>query len=169
MGPFTRYFITFAALHAAAFGQVNVTTANYGNGRESANLRETVLNVSNVAGGFGKAGSLPVDGQVYAQPLYVSGVTFPGAGTHNVVLLATQHNSIYLYDADAAASPLLLWHVTLGPSVPSSSFPEFTDIQPEVGIVSTPVIDPQAAVVYVVAYTFESEDSPIYRLHALVW
>ncbi len=151
---------------AAVEAQVNVVTANYGNERAGANLQETVLNTANVARAFGKVGSLPVDGQVYAQPLYVSAVTFPGAGTHNVVLLATQHNSVYLYDADQVASPLLMWHVNLGPSVPSTTFPDFTDIKPEIGILSTPVIDPQMGVVYVVSYTMES-GTPVYRLHAL--
>jgi uncharacterized protein (TIGR03437 family) len=161
-----RLFLLAVAASQVALGQVNVLTANYGNERASANLKETVLNMQNVAKGFGKLGSLPVDGQVYAQPLYVSGVAFPGAGTHNVVLLATQHNSVYLYDADAASAPLLLWHVNLGPSVPSTTFPDFTDIKPEIGILSTPVIDAATGTVYVVSYTLES-GSLIYRLHAL--
>lgn len=159
-----RYFIPVLMV-SAAWGQ-NVLTANYTNDRASANLQERVLTASSVARGFGKIGSLPVDGQVYAQPLYVSGVAFPTAGTHNVVLLATQHNSVYLYDADSVASPQLLWHVNLGPSVPSTTFPDFTDIKPEVGILSTPVIDAQLAVAYVVSYTLEN-GAPVYRLHAL--
>lgn len=160
-----RYFILFL-MSVATWAQSNVLTANYGNDRTSATLQERVLNTSSVARGFGKVGSLPVDGQVYAQPLYVSGVAFPSAGTHNVVLLATQHNSVYLYDADSVASPLLLWHVNLGPSVPSTTFPDFTDVKPEIGILSTPVIDAQLAVAYVVSYSLEN-GALVYRLHAL--
>lgn len=165
MRRFTRAFF-LCLLPASIWGQVQVTTANYGNDRASANLHETVLNTTTVQHGFGKVGSLPVDGQVYAQPLYVSGVTLPGAGTHNVVLLATEHNSVYLYDADSVASPALMWHVNLGPSVPASTFPDFDDVTPEIGILSTPVIDAVAGVVYVVAYTLEA-GTPVYRLHAL--
>ena len=70
---------------------------------------------------FGKLGSLPVDGQVFAQPLYVNSLSIPGQGVRNVVYIATEHNSVYAYDADAAAPPILYWHANLGPSVPSGA------------------------------------------------
>ncbi|HUK18348.1 MAG TPA: hypothetical protein VLW65_18120, partial [Bryobacteraceae bacterium] len=144
----------------------SVLTANYGNGRTSANLQETTLTPANVVrGSFGKIGSFPVDGQVYAQPLYVAGVKV-GNGTHNMLLVATQHNSVYNYDADSATAPVLLWHVNLGPSVPATAWANFHDITPEIGILSTPVVDAGRGVIYVVAFTQEG-GSLIYRLHAL--
>ena len=165
MFPAIRYLLLTAAIEAAAFGQINITTANYGNARANANLQETILTPATVGHSFGKIGTLPVDGQAYAQPLYLSGVQIPGAGAgaHNIVLIATEHNSVYAYDADRFS---LLWQVNLGPSVPATTFPQFTDVKPEIGILSTPVADPQAGVVYVVAFTQE-DAGLVYRLHAL--
>src|SRR5581483_11873565 len=92
-----------------AFAQVNVLTDNYDNSRANANLNETKLTPGNVVpGSFGKIGSFPTDGQVYAQPLYLSGVAIPGKGTHNILLIASQHNTVFAYDADSAAAPNLL-------------------------------------------------------------
>jgi len=102
-------------LVTSGYAQVNELTAGYGNGRTNANLQETALTPATVTlGNFGKLGTLPVDGQVYAHPLYVSGLAIPGQGTHNVVFLLTMHNSVYAYDADAMSPPVLLWHVNLG-------------------------------------------------------
>jgi uncharacterized protein (TIGR03437 family) len=146
--------------------QVNVLTANYDNNRTNANLQETTLTTANVSQAtFGKLGSFPVDGQVYAQPLYVSSLTIPNSGTHNVLLLASMHNSVYAYDADSAGTQAPLWQVNLGPSVPTTLF-STADINPEIGILSTPVIDPTASVIYAVAETYEN-GSCVYRLHAL--
>jgi hypothetical protein len=162
------------ALALAVFGcaivaaQTNVLTANYGNDRSNANLQETALNNANVApGSFAKLGSFPVDGQIYAQPLYVSGLLIPTRGLYNVVYTVTQHNSVYAYDADSAAAPNLLWHVNFGPSVPVTTFgADYADIAPEVGILSTPVIDLNRGAIYVTAATLE-KGSIVYRLHAL--
>src|SRR2546421_12627072 len=108
--------------------QVNVLTANYDNSRTNSNVRESILNLANVkAASFGKIGSFPVDGQIYAQPLYATGVQIPGLGTRDVVYTVTMHNSVYAIDAGAPASIVPLWQVNLGPSVPSSVL-EFTDI-----------------------------------------
>src|SRR6266498_4247218 len=75
--------------------QVNVVTANYGNERTNANLQETILNCANVsAAGFGKLGVFPVDGRIFAQPLYVSGVALSDGTVRNVLYLATMHNSV---------------------------------------------------------------------------
>src|ERR1700694_4075933 len=72
--------------------QVSVLTANGGNDRTHANLQETQLTPANVIlGGFGKIGSFPVDGQVYGQPLYVSGLSIPGAGKLNVLFVSPMH------------------------------------------------------------------------------
>jgi uncharacterized protein (TIGR03437 family) len=156
------YLFFVSLLPVALYGQADILTANGSNDRANANLAESKLTPGNVAlGNFGKLGSLPVDGQVYSQPLYMGGV-----GGHNILFICTQHNSVYAYDADSAASPNLLWNVNLGPSVPSSTFGRFGDVAPEIGILSTPVIDPQRGVIYVVADTLQS-GVPQFQLHAL--
>ncbi len=95
-------------LTASGYGQVNELTAGYGNNRTNANLQEIALTPATVTlGNFGKLGSLPVDGQVYAHPLYVSGLALPGQGTHNVLFILTMHNIVYAYDADAMSPPAL--------------------------------------------------------------
>ena len=146
--------------------QVNVLTANYDNSRTNANLNETRLNPSKVNSDlFGKIGSFPVDGQIYAQALYANGEPIVGKGVHNVVYVATMHNSVYAFDADSPDSIFPLWQVNLGPSVPSSVL-DFTDILPEVGILSTPVIDLSQQVMYLVSDTLEGS-VPVFKMHAL--
>jgi uncharacterized protein (TIGR03437 family) len=147
--------------------QINVPTANYDNNRTNSNPNETLLTPSTVAvGSFGKLGSFPVDGQIYAQPLYISGVQIPGGGAKNVVYVVTMNNSVYAIDGDAPGTSVPLWQVNLGPPVTTALLPEFGDINPSVGILSTPVIDAAAQVIYVVAETFES-GAPVFRLHGL--
>ncbi len=133
--------------------------------RTGLNASEGTLTPTNVnSTTFGKLFSLPVDGQVYAQPLYVAGVRIAG-GTHNVLYLATEHNSVYAFDADTAGAPL--WKVSLGPPTPSCLVQaRVLQIVPEVGITSTPVIDPSTGTIYVVAETAEN-NTPTFRLHAL--
>ena len=161
----------------------NVTTQHNDIARTGSNTAETVLTPSNVnASNFGKVFYYVVDGYVYAQPLYVANVTMgagtPQAGTkHNVVFIATEHDSVYAFDADnnLGANGKPLWHITLldsahgaaagATSVPSIDF-NYTDLVPEIGITSTPVIDPAANILYVVGKTKES-GAYIYRLHAL--
>jgi hypothetical protein len=143
--------------------------------RTGQNTNETVLAPSNVGTNtFGKLFAYPVDGQIYAQPLYVSGLNIPGQGTHNVVFVATMHDSVYAFDADGnmGANGGLIWHVSLGTSAatPNSDFGNrygaYHDIRPEVGIVGTPVIDLVAGLLYVDAFTHEGA-SYIHRVHAL--
>src|SRR5437016_1455910 len=89
--------------------QVNVLTQHNDNARTGLNTNETILTPTNVnLYGFGKIFSQPVDGPVYAQPLYVSGVSIPSKGTHNVVFVATLHDSLYAFDADTNMPAL--WH-----------------------------------------------------------
>jgi uncharacterized protein (TIGR03437 family) len=146
--------------------QVSVLTANYDNDRTNSNPRETILNPSNVnTTSFGKIGTFPVDGLIFAQPLYAGGVQIAGKGRRNVVLVVTMHNSVYAIDAETPQSTNPLWQVNLGPAVPSSVL-NFTDILPEIGILSTPVIDLTLRVMYVVADTLES-GVPVFRIHAL--
>jgi uncharacterized protein (TIGR03437 family) len=117
-------------------------------------------------GAFGKLGGLVVDGQIYAQPLYVGGLQIPGQGTKNAVFVATMNNSVYAIDADNPGVGGPLWQVNLGPAVQAASIPELTDVDPQVGILSTPAIDVNAQVIYAVAETFEN-GAPVFRLHGL--
>jgi uncharacterized protein (TIGR03437 family) len=156
-------------LASGMLAQQDVTTGSYDNYRTNADLNETILTPSKVKSStFGKLFSLSVDGQIYAQPLYRQNVAIAGQGTHNVVFVATMHNTVYAFDADTPRTPL--WSVNLGPSVPTSSYLSdigaYTDITPENGILSTPVIDPATGAMYVVAATFEN-GAFVYRLHAL--
>ena len=152
----------------AAFAQVNVLTANGDNNRTSANLKETQLRPATVApGSFGKLGSFPVDGQVYAQPLYVSSLRMPDGSAHNVLFIFTMHNSVFAFDADTPSAAGLLWQASLGSSVPASMlFTKYSDIWPEIGILSTGAIDLQHGVLYAVAETLVN-GSPVFYLHAL--
>lgn len=150
------------------FAQADVLTVHNDNARTGVNDQETILTPADVnAQQFGKLFSLSTDGYVYAQPLYESGVVIPGKGTHNVVFIATENNSVYAYDADSAAGPnsTALWRVNLGPPVPQSDVIS-GDLVPVVGITGTPVIDPTTQTLYVVAKTKENGQW-IQRLHAL--
>jgi len=138
--------------------------------RTGQNLNETVLTPSNVnSTHFGKLFSYAVDGAIYAQPLYVRSVTVPGQGVHNVIYVATEHDSIYAFDADGKVSDPL-WHVSFIDPPAVTTVPSADtltdDIVPEVGITSTPVIDPVQGVLYVVAKTTEGGGFA-QRLHAL--
>ena len=96
-----------------AHAQVDVLMNRYNPGRTAANLNETILNTTNVvAGKFGKLGTYPVDGVIYAQPLYVAGLSVKGA-KHNVLFVATMHNVVYAFDAEHVGSAPL-WMVTAG-------------------------------------------------------
>jgi uncharacterized protein (TIGR03437 family) len=148
------------------FSQTSVLTANYDNSRTNSNLSETILSPSNVsAATFGKIGSFPVDGQVYAQALYAAGIQILGKGARNVIYAVTMRNNVYAIDADSLGSAVPLWQVNLGAPVPSSVL-NFTDILPEVGILGTPVIDLDRQVMYLVSDTLEG-DAPVFRIHAL--
>src|SRR5580693_1889695 len=153
-----------------------VTTSQYNNSRTAATLHEKILTPQNVnAQQFGKLGAFKVNGAVYAQPLYVPAVEIPGKGTHDVLYVATEHDSVYAFDANRPDDPAL-WHVTfLDPSRNLSAVPagdvECPFIQPEVGITSTPVIDLRTGTLYVLArtkigHTFGSREYFQY-LHAL--
>jgi hypothetical protein len=102
--------------------------------RTGANLSETVLTPANVGvNSFGKLFARTVDGQVYAQPLYVESLSISN-GIHNVVYVCTEHNSVYAFDADSAAASSPYWQVNLGPSVPRADVNNCSDLSPEIGI-----------------------------------
>jgi Legume lectin domain/Chitobiase/beta-hexosaminidase C-terminal domain len=152
----------------SAFAQTSVVTQHYDNRRTGQNIAETVLTPTNVnATLFGKLFELSVDGQVYAQPLYVSGVTIAGQAKHNVVYVATEHDSVYAFDGDVGGTPL--WKVTLltngGTAVPNGQVVA-NDINPEIGVTGTPVIDLSTNTLYVVAKSLEGSNF-VQRLHAL--
>ena len=102
-----------------AWSQVSVLTQHNDIRRTGANLNESTLTTSNVnAGQFGKLFSRSVDGQIYAQPLYVPNVNIPGQGTHNVVYVATMKNTVYAFDADDPNASAPYWQANFGPGVP---------------------------------------------------
>lgn len=154
-------------LAAWASAQVNVLNVNYDTHQTGANLQETALSPHINWNNFGKLGTLPVDGQVYAQPLYVTGVGIGGT-EYNVLYVATMHDSVFAFNADAPQDADPLWQVNLGAPVPSGLY-DFTDILPEIGILGTPAIDAVNQVMYVVSYTLPpgAFSSPVYQLHAL--
>jgi hypothetical protein len=148
-----------------AQAQAGVLTQHNDNSRTGANLNETILNTSNVnVNQFGKLFARVVDGQVYAQPLYVPGVNIQGL--HNVVYVATMTNNLYAFDADDPAASEPLWQVNFGPSVPNLDVSGPNDIEGPIGITSTPVIDNASGTLYCVAKTKEGT-SYVQRLHAL--
>jgi hypothetical protein len=147
-----------------------VLTYHNDNARTGQNLNETVLTPANVdPATFGKLFSYTVDGYVYAQPLYVSNVPI-GGQLHNVVIVATQHDSVYAFDADNRATDPL-WHTSFidpanGVTTVSNDDVSCTDIVPEIGITSTPAIDPVTGSLYVVAKTNEN-GILTHRIHVL--
>jgi hypothetical protein len=149
---------------------MNVVTYHNDNARSGEDLNETVLTPQNVNTTlFGMLFSVPVDGSVYTQPLYLANVNVLGSGIHNIVYVATEHDSFYAFDADSAGPPL--WQVSFinpgsGVTTLTTSDVSCTAISPEVGVTGTPVIDPTSGTLYVVARTKEN-GTFVQRLHAL--
>jgi hypothetical protein len=162
------------AMSAMAAGvEAQVTTSQYDDARTNATTVERVLTPANVnAAQFGKVFSYSVDGDVYAQPLYLPRVDMGARGRHDVVYIATEHDSVYAFDAAGSpASPL--WHVSFLDST-STTVPAddvgCPFIAPEIGITPTPVIDVASGTIYVLARTKETSGRSWYyvqRLHAL--
>jgi hypothetical protein len=137
--------------------------------RTGQNLTETILNPGNVTSAkFGKIGFYSVDGLVDAQPLYVSNVAVPGNGMHNILIVASEHDSVYAFDADSGT---VLWQTSaLQSGETTSDSRGCTQVVPEIGITSTPVIDRTRGtngVVYVVAMSKDASQKYHQRVHAL--
>lgn len=156
-------------VNAAAPATTDVLTYHNDIGRTGQNLTETALTTSNVTSAkFGKLGLYPVDGLVDAQPLYASNVAIPSNATHNVLIAPTENDSVYAFDADSGAT---LWHVSVLKSGETPSDNRgCSQVTPQIGVTSTPVIDrtsgPNGAV-YVVAMSKDSSGNYHQRLHAL--
>ena len=163
----------------AVTAETAVVTYHNDIGRTGQNRSETVLTAANVSSDrFGKLFSHRVDGDVYAQPLYVPKLTIPGKGIHDVVFVATEGDSVYAFDADniAGSNADALWHVSLidadhGARPGATPVSAATDlacaaIAPQVGITATPAIDSSHAIIYVEAFSKEN-DALVHRLHAL--
>jgi hypothetical protein len=185
--PFNRPFLSIVAVMllfvvimrfagAQSVPSVSVLTNRYDNQRDGLNSSEVTLTTANVnSHSFGKLFADPLDGNEYAQPLYVPGVSVNGA-THNVVYVATENDSVYAFDADTNGPPL--WRTSFinptngittvpdGDVSEKNALPGCVDINPQYGITSTPVIDPDSNTIYVVANT-DDNGTQNYRLHAL--
>jgi len=150
---------------------IDVTTYHYDNLRTGQNLKETALTTANVnQAKFGKLGELMVDGKVDAQPLYLSNVSIPSVGTKNILYVATEHGSVFAFDADnvSGTSVKPLWQISTqlageGPSDDRGC----SQVTPEIGVTSTPVIDRTRGAIYVIAVSKDGGGNYFHRLHAL--
>ena len=160
---------------AAALAQVDITTWQVNLQHTGANLQETQLTPASITatGGFGLLFTQALDGQSYGQPLFVSSGTlgkFADGTLHNVVYVATEHDSVYAFDADSnTGAPL--WHDSLLPAgttpVPQGDTGS-GDIQVELGITATPVIDTVASTLYIVSKVKTTANGTYQQyLHAL--
>jgi hypothetical protein len=156
------------AFLSSSFAQLPVLTSRADISRTGANTNETLLTPTNVSkNSFGRLFSVPVDYVVMAQPLYMPNVNIPGQGTHNVVYVVTQADSVYAIDADTGAQ---LWYASMlnggttasGTYLPCGTGPGYN----QEGIVSTPVIDPATNTMYLVAKTLLNTKVR-HHLHAL--
>ncbi len=138
------------------------------NSRNGAFTHETTLNTNNVNPfQFGKLASLPIDGKAYAQPLFMPNVQTP-SGKMNLVFVATEHDSVYAFNADTL-SPTPVWHTSFlinGATTPTPDEVRSGDTVPEIGITGTPAIDPTSGTLFVSAMTKEN-GTFIHRIHAL--
>ena len=159
-------FLWFTALPA---NSQQVLTYHNNNARTGLNSRETILTPANVnSASFGKLFTISVDGQVDAEPLYISSVPISGSGNHNLIIVATEHGTLYAFDADTGAR---IWRVTtLKSGEKTSDDRGCSQVTPEIGITSTPVIDRPAGsngVIYAIGMSKDSSGNYHQRLHAI--
>ena len=163
LAPLLYFFVFTSSLVSAA----QIPTSQVDNARTGAYLNETVLTPQNVnPQQFGKLFTLKVDGDVYAQPLFLAGVDIPGKGRHDVLIVATEHDSVYAFDAYGNPSTPL-WQVsflrTMRPPFPKATR-SASSLRPEVGITSTPVIDTRTGTIYVLARTRKGASGFLQRI-----
>ncbi|MDP9084815.1 MAG: pyrrolo-quinoline quinone [Pseudomonadota bacterium] len=168
LGSVSSNAATLTVTTSAAAGSTDVTTYKYDSSRSGQNLTESTLTLSNVAPAtFGLLRTLQADGKVDAQPLYLSKLNLSGAA-HNVVFVATEHDSVYAFDTDTGT---VLWQVSLLAAGESLSDTHGCgQVTPEIGITSTPVIDRSAGThgsLYVVAMSKDTASNYHQRIHAL--
>jgi hypothetical protein len=162
--------ISFLTVAPWALAQMtDVLTYHNDNARTGQALHEEILTPANInTNRFGKLWVLPTDGKVDAQLLYAAGVSIPGNGVHNVLVVATEHDSVYAFDADATN---ILWHVSLlGIGETPSDNHGCNQVTPEIGVTATPVIDRQLGsngTIFVVAMSKTGSSTYFQRLHAL--
>jgi hypothetical protein len=159
---------------AATPTPVNVLTFHYDNMRSGHNRNETILKPANVTSTtFGKLFSYPVDGYLYADPLYVSQLAIAGRGTFNVVFAASEHDSVYAFDADGVVTTPLWQTSFINPAAGITTVNSLTDIGcdnlvPEIGITGTPVISLENQALYVVSEVKnQNTNGYLLQLHAL--
>ncbi len=174
-----RRLVTFLLLGAspAIAADVAVLTQHNDLARSGANLNERILNVHNVnANQFGLVFTRDVDDQIYAQPLIITHVSLGARGMHNLIIVATVNDSVYAFDADSAANAAPWWRDnfldenTVAPNAADMTDAcggEYADFNGNIGIVSTPVIDPSTGTIYLLARTKEHGTNFVQRLHAL--
>jgi hypothetical protein len=165
--PFRTLFLIVFACTARA--DVAVLTQHNDLARTGANLGELILNITNVnTNQFGLVFTRAVDDQIYAQPLVMTNVNLGTNGTDNFVIVATVNDSVYAFDADDPSVSAPYWHVSfLGPNVVPPANTDMTgacggnyrDFSGNMGIVGTPVIDPVAGTIHLVARTKENGTS----------
>ena len=155
----------FPGCEAQAANTIQVSTFHGDTQRTGWNAKETALTPATVgSAAFKQLGNVALDAEADAQPLFIGGQTITGQGTHNVVYIATENDTVYAIDADTRA---VLLQRNFGTPVPISQLPGLcTNNSSIVGITSTPVIDTTSETLYVLVYTFENSTA-VYRLHAL--
>ncbi len=172
-GSVTSNSATLTVQSAASPSGAAVLTYHNDISRTGLNSNETTLTAANVnPAQFGKLGTMPVTGLVDAEPLYVGGLTINGA-VHNVLFIATEHDMVYAFDADSFAqlwSASTLANFSGETTVTTGDVGGCTQVNPEIGITSTPVIDPTAGpngTIFLVAMSVDSSGNYHQRLHAL--
>jgi hypothetical protein len=161
-------------VNAVTVSTIDVVTYHYDNLRTGQNLNETILTPANVnSTKFGMLGAFTVDGRVDAQPLYLSAVAIPNVGTKNVLYVATEHGSVYAFEADSVSgnTSAFLWKtVVMGSGETSSDDRGCGQVSPEIGVTATPVIDRTRGAhgaIYIVAMSKDANGNYFHRLHAL--
>jgi outer membrane protein assembly factor BamB len=170
---------TFTGIERGPLSVVAVTTQHNDNSRTGANLRESILTTDAISrasspGHLQRIFSRSVIGQIYAQPLYVPQLTMADGNLHNVVFVATMKNQVYAFDADEPKFDAPLWTVSLGASLPKD-FMEMEEgrlghnIDPDIGIASTPVIDKTTGTLFVSAKVCSSGGACHNRPYEIVY